>query len=430
MTADTIFALSSGAPPAAIAIIRISGPRAFAAVTALAGRLPPPRHPSLAKLHDPLSGDLLDEALLLLFPAPQSATGEDLAELHLHGGKGVVRAVEAVLGAITGLRLADAGEFTKRAFLNGRIGLNEAEGLSDLLSAETVWQRRAAVNMFGGAFGKAIERWRDELLRVSALTEAELDFSDEDDVDTQSNIIITDSCNKLHDDITAMLSLPTAEKLRDGLRIVLGGPPNSGKSTLLNALVARDAAIVSDIAGTTRDIIEIPVALEGIPLIFTDTAGVRSDSIDAIEVIGIERAHHAFAGADMILWLGASGAGPGHDMLIEVDAKADDSTRVKKHGDAVCVSAKTGDGISDLIAAILSRAKVMLPAADGYAVNARQRGLMRQTADCLSAAAQADDWLIVGENLRLARLALDALTGRTHTEDMLDTLFGRFCVGK
>ena len=428
-TADTIFALSSGAPPAAIAIIRISGAHAFDAVKTLAGRLPGPRQASLAKLRD-AQGALLDEALVLLFPGPQSATGEDLAELHLHGGRAVIRAVEGVLRAMPGMRQAEAGEYTRRAFLHGRIDLNEAEGLSDLLAAETEWQRRSATQMMSGAFSGAIEDWRTELLRISALVEAELDFADEDDVDSQSKIIISDACGELCAAMTTLLSAPPAEKLRDGLRIVLGGPPNSGKSTLLNALVSREAAIVSDIAGTTRDVIEVPMALDGIPMLLIDTAGVRGDSQDAIERIGIERAEAAFAGADMILWLGEEGAGPGHPDLIEIDAKADDPVRAVKSANALSVSAATGLGMAELTKQIIERAKTLLPPQDSFAVNARQRGLLASGAAALGDAAAAEDWLIVGEHLRLARLSLDSLSGRAHTEDMLDMLFARFCVGK
>jgi tRNA modification GTPase len=428
-TADTIFALSSGVPPSAIAIIRVSGPKAFAAVQALAGRLPAPRHASLAKLRD-AQGGLLDEALLLLFPGPDSATGEDLAELHLHGGRAVVRAVQATLGAIAGLRQAEAGEFTRRAFLNGRIDLNEAEGLSDLLSAETEWQRRSAAQIMSGAFSNAVESWRTELLRISALVEAELDFADEDDVDPQNKLMITNACGQLSDVMRDLLAAPAAEKLRDGLRVVLGGPPNSGKSTLLNALVSREAAIVSDIAGTTRDVIEVPIALDGIPLLLIDTAGVRDDSQDAIERIGIERAEAAFTGADMILWLGDEGAGPDHPVLIEIDAKADDPARNVKSPKAYAVSVTTGQGMSELTKQIISRAKLLLPPQDSFAVNARQRALLGSAASAIHEAAQAEDWLIVGEHLRLARLSLDSLSGRAHTEDMLDMLFARFCVGK
>jgi tRNA modification GTPase len=426
---DTIFALSSGAPPAAIAVVRISGPKALEAVKRLAGTLPAPRRAALRSLADPHDGSLLDQALVLIFPGPATATGEDLAELHLHGGRAVVRGVESALGAIAGLRKAEAGEFTRRAFSNGRIDLNEAEGLADLLSAETEWQRRSAAAMAGGAFSRAVEGWRETLLRLAAMLEAELDFSDEGDVDDQDYSKISNGCSELHDAITGHLTLPAAEKLRDGLRVVLAGPPNSGKSTLLNALVAREAAIVSDIAGTTRDLIEVPVALEGIPFLFTDTAGLRDDSGDAIEAIGIERANKAIADADMLLWLGPEGDGPKHSKLIEIEAKADMANHVRKSA-ALIVSAKTGEGMGELVQLLVAFGRDMLPPPDAFALNQRQRHLLRDTALFLSHASKAEDPLIMAEELRQARLALDALTGRASTEDMLDALFGRFCIGK
>ena len=428
--ADTIFALSSGAPPAAIAIVRISGAAAFDTVRALAGRVPEPRRASLAELKHPENGDVLDQALVLTFLGPHTASGEDLAELHLHGGRAVVRAVEAVLAGLPELRRAEPGEFTRRAFMNGRIDLNEAEGLADLLSAETEWQRRSANAMMGGAFSNAVEGWRQEVLRLSAATEAELDFSDEGDVETQDNIEISSGCIMLHDAIIRLLAAPAAEKLREGLHIVLGGPPNSGKSTLLNALVARDAAIVSDIAGTTRDMIEVPVALEGIPFVFTDTAGLRDSTDDTIEAMGMERSRIAMASADMILWLGDEGGGPVHLQLVEIDAKCDEARRVVKGDAAFQVSARSGEGMDGLVRHIIKVAKLLLPPPDRFAINQRQRTLMADCAKALKEASLSTDWLIVAEYLRQARLSLDALTGRAHTEDMLDMLFGRFCVGK
>jgi tRNA modification GTPase len=429
MTADTIFALSSGVPPAAIAVMRISGAHAFDAARALAGELPPSRRATLRKLRD-ADGDILDEALLLAFPGPATATGEDLVELHLHGGRAVVRGVEAALLAVPGLRRAEPGEFTRRAFANGRIDLNEAEGLADLLSAETEWQRRAAVQMAGGAFSKAIEGLREALLRLAAELEAALDFSDEDDVGDQDYSNISDGCVRLHDIISAHLARPAVEKLRDGLRVVLAGPPNSGKSTLLNALVAREAAIVSDIAGTTRDLIEVPVALDGIPFLLTDTAGLRESTGDRIEAIGIERAETAIAEADMLLWLGAEGEGPKHRCLIEIEAKADDPHHASKSPIAIPLSAKTGEGIGKLVEQLVEKGRTMLPPPDSFALNLRQRNLLRDTQLFLDHAAKAADPLIMAEELRQARLALDALTGRASTEDMLDALFGRFCIGK
>jgi len=428
--ADTIFALSSGAAPAAIAIIRISGNAAFEAVHALTGRLPEQRRATLATLRDPLDGSFLDQALVLIFGGPETATGEDLAELHLHGGRAVVRAVEDVLAGMNCLRRAEPGEFTRRAFSNGRLDLNEAEGLADLLMAETEWQRRSAGAMMSGGFSRAIEGWRDQLLNLSALTEAELDFSDEDDVGSQNKENITIGCANLDDIITSLLRSPTAEKLRNGLQVVLGGPPNCGKSTLLNALVSREAAIVSDVAGTTRDLIEVPVSISGIPFVFIDSAGVRDSTIDTIEAIGINRARAAFARADIILWLGAEGAGPAHPHLIEIEAKADEAISSHKSQNAYRLSAHTGEGIAALIASITLVAKDLLPPPDQFAVNERQRRLLVETREALREASKADDWLIVAEHLRHARLALDSLTGRAHTEDMLDALFGRFCVGK
>jgi tRNA modification GTPase len=429
-SADTIFALSSGAPPAAIAIMRICGPAAFDILRGLSGRVPAPRRASLCSLRSPETQEILDHALVLVFPGPDTATGEDLVELHLHGGRAVVRAVENAIANFAGVRRAGAGEFTRRAFANGRMDLNEAEGLADLLSAETEWQRRAAAKMFGGAFSAAIEEYRQQVLQLSALTEAELDFSDEGDVDAHNDAAITNGCAELQQKIAILLASPPAEKLKDGLRVVLAGPPNSGKSTLLNALVGREAAIVSDIAGTTRDMIEVPVAVEGVAVLFTDTAGLRDDSADVIERIGIDRSHAAMQQADILLWLGPEGEGPPHANLIEIAAKCDVMDNVVKSADAISVSAQTGAGISALIHIVAARAKTLLPPADQFAVNARQRVFLDDAAIALAACAESADWLIIAENLRQARRALDALTGRAHTEDLLDTIFGKFCVGK
>jgi tRNA modification GTPase len=426
---DTIFALSSGAPPAAIAVVRISGTQAFEAVRALAGKVPAARKASLRTLRD-ADGSTLDEALVLTFPGPATATGEDLAELHLHGGRAVVRAVEAALAAMPGLRKAEPGEFTRRAFQHGRIDLNEAEGLADLLSAETEWQRRSALAMAGGGFSRQIEDWRMAILVLSAQVEAVLDFSDEGDVSETENTNISKRCLELHDVMTRQLSAPSAEKLRDGLRVVLAGPPNSGKSTLLNALVSREAAIVSDIAGTTRDLIEVPVSFSGMPFLLTDTAGLRDDSQDAIESIGIDRANAAIANADMLLWLGTEGEGPEHSLTLEIEAKVDDPSHCIKSSNSLRLSARTGEGVVALIDWLVETGRTMLPPPDSFAINQRQQGLLKQCALSLSAAAKSTDLLVSAEELRQARLALDALTGRASTEDMLDALFGRFCIGK
>ncbi|WOE75448.1 tRNA uridine-5-carboxymethylaminomethyl(34) synthesis GTPase MnmE [Alterisphingorhabdus coralli] len=428
MSPDTIFAVSSGAPPSAISVIRISGPHSGAALTALAGELPEPRRAVLRSLKHPVDSHILDSALVLWFPGPRTATGEDCAELHCHGGRAVIVAVSAALGAIDGCRPAEAGEFTRRAFANGVMDLAEAEALSDLLAAETERQRKQALDQAGGLLSRQIEDWRQRLLQGSALVESELDFSDEDDVDAASAEKLRRFLSDLASEVETALATPPAERLHDGLRVVIAGPPNAGKSTLLNRLVQREAAIVTDIAGTTRDIIEAPVTLNGIAYIFTDTAGLREDSADAVEAIGINRAQQALVRADIVLWLGAAWDKPDHPALIDIAAKAD--LGADKAGADCVVSAKTGEGVEALISQLTKLAQTLLPPLDQPAWNARQRGLLRAFAEALGRAQLGEDMLVVGEELRLARLALDQITGRSHVEDMLDTLFGKFCIGK
>lgn len=427
---DTIYALSSGQPPAAIGIIRISGGAADRALESLVGKLPKPRAAQLAKVKNPASGELLDEALCLWFPGPGTATGEHLAEIHCHGGRAVVSAIELALNQMDGLRQAEPGEFTRRAFANGQIDLAEAEGLSDLLFAETEMQRKLAVRAAGGSVSRKVEEWQEAILKLSARVEAELDFSDEDDVAPAQLENLQSGCAELVDDLSIVLNRPRAEKLRDGVRVVLGGPPNSGKSTLLNALVDRDAAIVSDIAGTTRDVIEIPVALDGVPFLFVDTAGVRDDSAETIEQIGIDRAHQQFALADIILWLGPEGQGLDHPHLIEVASRADAGDHVSKSGSALAISPLQGSGMDVLVTALVARAKKLMPRADEVAMNHRQASHLRDAQSNLEQIEGQEDYLIIGECLRLARASLDSITGRASTEDMLDALFGKFCIGK
>src|SRR5690606_7805839 len=312
---DTIFALSSGAPPAGIAVVRVSGPGAGAALTSLAGRLPQPRRASRAVFRDH-DGSVLDDGLALWFPGPATATGEDLAELHLHGGRAVVTAVEAALAALPGLRRAEPGEFTRRAFINGRVDLAEAEGLADLLAAETELQRRAAIELAGGALSRRVEHWRDRLLMLSAQLEAVLDFDDEGDVATLP-ATFTREIEILSNELASSLDAPSAELLREGYRVALAGPPNAGKSTLCNALVESEAAITAPLAGTTRDVLVRPVALGGIPFSFVDMAGLRQGGADPVETIGIERAEAEIARADLVLWLGPEGEGPAGAWEIE-----------------------------------------------------------------------------------------------------------------
>ncbi|MEO0441325.1 MAG: tRNA uridine-5-carboxymethylaminomethyl(34) synthesis GTPase MnmE [Pseudomonadota bacterium] len=431
MTAeDTIFALSSGQPPAAIAVLRISGGRAADVLRRLTGSLPDERRASLVRVRDPDSRDLLDMALALWFPGPATATGEDLAELHCHGGRAVVRGIETVLAKQPGLRKAEPGEFTRRAFANGRMDLAEAEGLSDLLFAETESQRRSAMQMAGGKLSRKVEEWQGALLALSAQVEAELDFSDEDDVVPAQLDKTRQATEDLADEIGNILSRPRAEKMRDGIRVVLGGPPNSGKSTLLNALVEREAAIVSDIAGTTRDIIEVPVALGGTPFLFVDTAGLRDEAGEEIEQIGIARARKQFDQADLILWLGDEGEGPESETLIELAARNDHPEHRKKSAGALSLSPVTGDGMDQLVDLLIEKAEDLLPADRQLSVNERQAGHLTVVQEHFLQIATETDFLIIAEELRLARQELDVLTGRASTEHMLDSLFGNFCIGK
>ncbi|MEZ0241830.1 MAG: tRNA uridine-5-carboxymethylaminomethyl(34) synthesis GTPase MnmE [Sphingomonas sp.] len=419
---DTIYAVSSGAPPAAIAVMRLSGAGAFNAIRALAGDLPAPRRAALRALrHD---GALLDRALVLIFPGPDSATGEDLAELHLHGGRAVIRAVETALAVLPGLRAAEPGEFTRRALTNGRIDLSEAEGLGDLLAAETESQRRVAIRSAEGAVRREVEDWAMRLLMLSAQVEAILDHSDEDDVAADPGPIRA-AAAELARDIEAVVGRPPVERLRDGLRVVLAGPPNAGKSTLLNALAERDAAIVSPIAGTTRDRIEAPVVRDGLAYLLIDTAGLADSTDDEIETIGIERARAALAEADLILWLGDD---PAPEGAIPIHARAD--ARDAAPGGSIAVSAKTGRGLDTLWARIASEAHTLIPPTDLVALNQRQRGLCASAALSIRAAMQEEDLLLIAENFRSARRAFDAVTGRADVEAMLDALFARFCIGK
>lgn len=423
---DTIFALSSGAPPAGIAIIRVSGEQAGAALEALAGKLPEPRQAQFARLRDS-GGQMLDEGLVLWFPGPASATGEDLAEFHLHGGRAVVAAVERALDAIAGLRRAEPGEFTRRAFANGRIDLAEAEGLAELLASESELQRLLAIERAGGALSRQVDSWRMEVLRLGAQLEAELDFSDEDDVLALGGDFFA-AIEALGSEMAAWLARPRMERLGEGYRVVLSGPPNAGKSTLFNALLESEAAITSPVAGTTRDVIERSFSLDGVPFTLIDTAGLRAEGDDEIEAIGIARARAQLDRADLVLWLGPEGEGP--DGGWEIEAMADDAGHIAKLAPRHRLSALTGEGLRELQGALVAAARAGLPKPGEGALNARQAQLVGEGHAALSVVAPALDPLVVAEHLRIARQAFDRLTGRASTEDMLDTLFARFCIGK
>ena len=423
---DTIFALSSGSPPAGIAVVRVSGRDAEATLRALAGRLPPARRASRAAFRD-AEGRILDDGLALWFPGPNTATGEDLAELHLHGGRAVVAAIEGALAQLPGLRRAAPGEFTRRAFANGRIDLAEAEGLADLLAAETEIQRRAALSMAGGALSRRVEDWRTRLLALSAKVEAALDFDDEGDVGTLSDSF-ADEVGGLADTIASALEAPSAETLREGYRVALAGPPNAGKSTLFNALIEIEAAITAEIAGTTRDILLRPAALGGVPFTFVDMAGLRGEGADAIETIGIERAQAEIARADLVLWLGPEGEGPAGAW--EIEAQCDRPNHQAKKSPRHRLSAVTHEGLDVLKRDLVVHAAAAMPRPGEGALSRRQRELIGEARDALCVAAAQQDPLLQAEGLRQARLAFDRLVGRSATEDVLDALFGRFCIGK
>lgn len=418
-------------PPAGVAVVRISGPASSSALAAIAGpRLPSPRRAVLRSLHNPADGALLDRALVLWFPGPASATGEDMVELHLHGGRAVVTAVLAVLAVLPGLRAAEAGEFTRRAFHNGRIDLIEAEGLADLLTAETESQRRHALMAATGHLSAQIETWQSALLKIAAAIEAVLDFSDEDDVGEQAVLATArEQVTALHREMVSWLARPAAERIHDGLSVVIAGPPNAGKSTLLNALAHREAAIVSPLAGTTRDIVEVPLAIDGIAMRFADTAGLRDDVTDSIERIGIDRAGQAVASADILLWLGHAKECPNHPAALRISAQSDHQPADSSAD--ITLSAVTGHGMDVLHHRLAALARSLLPGEGEIALTARQRKVIDEAAGWLALAeAETHDPIILAENIRLARSALDRLTGRANVETMLDTLFGRFCIGK
>ncbi len=421
---DTIFALSSGAPPAAIAVVRVSGPSAKSALETLAGTVPLPRRSALRTLRD-RDGRVLDESLVLWLPGPASSTGEDCVEFHCHGGRAVVAAVGAALAECPGLRQALPGEFTRRAFANGRIDLAQAESLGDLLAAETELQRQVALAGVGGILSAQVAAWRARVLALSAAVEAVLDFGDEDDV---AELPVTFGAERaeLRRELLDCLSHPRADRLRDGVRVVIAGPPNSGKSSLFNALIGEGAAIVSSVAGTTRDVIERPVAFGGVPFVLVDTAGLRDEAAEEIEAIGIVRAQWQVERADIVLWLGAEGGGP--NGAVEVQARCDDRDAPQKANPDYVVSSITKEGLKSLEQGLVTRAAGLLPKPGVTTVNARQAELLQEAAHALED--NSDDPLVTAESLRTARHSFDKLLGHSGVEDMLDTLFGRFCIGK
>ncbi len=425
---DTIFALASGSARAAIAVLRLSGPELGAAVTGLCGGvLPAPRHASLRRLRDP-SGELLDQALVLWFPGPNTYTGEDCAELHLHGGRAVIDGVADVL-AQAGLRPAEPGEFTRRAFLNGRMDLVEAEAVYDLVAAETEAQRRQALRQLEGELGALYQDWADRLRDILAYQEALIDFPDEDlppEVEEQ----LLGTMHTVRAEIATHLNdAGRGEKLREGLFFAITGAPNVGKSTLINALAEREVAIVSDIPGTTRDALETRVVLGGVPVTLVDTAGLR-EAADSIEAEGVRRAIARAAEADLAITVTEVGSPSlGNQGNLVVANKAD--LGLPGPEGALRISAKTGLGMDDLRTRLAEIARQMTESSGPPPLTrARHRAALLAAAEHLEAAERADLPELRGEDLRLAMRALGRITGHVGVEDILDTVFSRFCIGK
>nr|Q07UP2.2 RecName: Full=tRNA modification GTPase MnmE [Rhodopseudomonas palustris BisA53] len=448
---QTIFALSSGRPPSAIAIVRVSGSRGAKIVEALAGRLPTPRMAMRALIKD-RDGEPIDDAVVLWFPGPASATGEDVAEFHIHGGRAVLAALMATLSSFENVRAAEPGEFTRRAFEHGKIDLTEAEGLDDLIHADTDRQRRQALRQLNGLLGDRARDWRAQIIEAQALIEAGIDFADEGDVPDDLLAPALAKIEALAGEIEALLAAQgRSERLRDGLVVAIVGPPNVGKSTLMNQLARREVAIVSPHAGTTRDVIEVHLDLDGYPVTVIDTAGIR-DSDDPVEQEGVRRAQARAAEADLVLWLLADDqvAAPA---AIESDAPvwlvrnkvdlAGAATGVKpaKNLEAnlgqnvpqpsFAISAKRGDGIADLVGALGGFAAEFFGAGEAGAITRqRHRDLLRDALVMLQCSKRGRAEELVAEDLRSASRSLGRLLGQVDVEDVLDALFRDFCIGK
>ena len=435
----TIFAPASGLGRAAVGIVRISGPSCRSALCALIGAAPPPaRRATLKTLRNPASGEELDRGLVLWFPGPASYTGEDAAELHVTGGRAVLAGVSAALAALDDLRPAEPGEFAWRAFENGKLDLSQVEGLADLVDAETQAQRRQALRIAGGALSREADAARTDILNAMARVEAAIDFSDQEDVNEatigEAKVGAASVATRLRE---ILRNADRGERLRDGFNVVIAGPPNVGKSTLLNALARRDVAIVSDIPGTTRDTLEVHLELRGLPIVLIDTAGIR-ETEDPIEKEGVARAKRRAADADVILWLsdGALFDAAFEGLLkaprLMVRTKADLKPK-EETPEVLAISAKTGEGIDQLLDSIAAAAEEQLSGADQSLISmARHRAAFEEALANLEQAMTADPEApeLLAEDLRLAARALERIAGRIDVEDVLGEIFSRLCIGK
>lgn len=437
---DTIYALSTAPGRAGIAVVRVSGPGVSAVVEALTrSGVPRPRSAVLREFSNG-TGRSIDRGLLLWFPAPASFTGEDVAEFHLHGGRAVVEAVLAAIAEVPGLRLAQPGEFTRRAVENGKLDLTAAEGLADLIAADTEAQRRQALRQYEGALFALYEGWRVRLIEEAAWIEAAIDFSDEElpeGVLAQAR----ERLASLHREIIQHTDdRGCGEVLREGVRVALIGPPNAGKSSILNYLARRDVAIVSEIPGTTRDVIEVKLDLNGFPVVVADTAGLRVAG-DMIEEMGMQRAVAQAESADIVVLVLDSTIGMRPRLRAEVEERVSLTVWNKRDlalhdigGNGLCVSAKTGEGMDDLIAALSQRAQAIAdtPGDAPPLTRARHREALGEAAAALARALDAPDDHpeLMAEDVRLAMRALGRITGRVDVEELLEVIFRDFCIGK
>ncbi|TDK30374.1 tRNA uridine-5-carboxymethylaminomethyl(34) synthesis GTPase MnmE [Rhizobium deserti] len=430
-TSDSIFALSSGTLPAGVAVVRMSGPKSFQALAALTADVPPPRQAMLRALRGQ-TGDVIDHGLVVTFPAPHSFTGEDCVELHLHGSRAVFARISQEL-SLLGLRLAEAGEFSRRAFENGKIDLVEVEGLADLISAETEMQRKLAVEQGFGGQSQLYMDWARRLTHARALIEAELDFVDEDDIPGSVSDRVWADVAALSAEMTRHIAAAkTGEIIRDGYKVVIAGPPNAGKSSLLNALAQRDVAIVTDIAGTTRDVLHVDLDLNGFLVRVFDTAGIR-DTDDIVEREGVRRAITAIDQADLVIQLQEIDSPPQQDKLQGLPEVLNVGTKVDICGQAqrfdLCISVVTGEGLDQLRGEITARLKQHWT---GFSVPSRERHIshLREATEFIKEALAGHHLDLRSESLRAAASALGRITGRVDVEQLLDVIFSQFCVGK
>lgn len=429
---DTIFALSTPPGRSAVAVIRLSGPRAGEAICALVGRQPAPRHATFARLCDPRTGERLDDGLVLWFPAPASFTGEDCAEIQSHGSLATITAVLRALAWLDGLREARPGEFTQRALTNGKLDLDRVEALADLIDAQTDAQRRLALRAAAEGPAKLAESWRDAVLDFLAEIESRLDFSDEGDVDPlQSDALGGRICAFAKAIEKSIAASNRAGRIREGFVVALCGPPNSGKSTLLNALVGREQAIVSPHAGTTRDTIEVSLDLRGLLVTIVDTAGIR-DTADPVEAIGVDRARRAARLADFTIWLDAHDARAEPDLPVDLRIESKADTGLARTG-SLAFSAATGENLDRLIDLIAERAAGDPTDESVGTLRERHVGYARALASDVNAAAahvRGDRLELAAAHLRGALASIEGLGSKSADEDVLDRIFGRFCIGK